>query len=120
MMERIILGICPWNPSYTDEQIRAGFEKLMESGIYEIDFFGDMMIAGIACGIKKRILIFNISENLQHDPISVVDPNHFDVRIEVDNTTPVVVAYNNYHYESLHPVDDQDRQETIRLVQSYI
>ena len=41
MMEIIILGICPWNPSYTDEQIRAGFEKLMESGIYEIDFFGD-------------------------------------------------------------------------------
>ena len=120
MMERIILGICPWNPSYTDEQIKVGFEKLMDSGIYEIDFFGDMMIAGIACGIKKRILIFNISENLQHDPISVVDPNHFDVRIEVDNTTPVVVAYNNYHYESLHPVDDQDKQETIKLAQSYI
>ena len=32
----------------------------------------------------------------------------------------MVVAYNNYHYESLHPVDDQDRQETIRLVQSYM
>ena len=79
-----------------------------------------MRLTSLEIKIKKRILIFNISEYLQHDPISVVDPNHFDVRIEVDNTTPVVVAYNNYHYESLHPVDDQDRQETIKLAQSYI
>ena len=78
------------------------------------------MIAGIACGIKKKILIFNTSENLLHDPISVVDPNYFDVSIEINDSTPVVVAYNNYHYESLHPVDDNDRQETIRLVHSYI
>ena len=78
------------------------------------------MIAGIACGIKKRILIFNTSENLQHDPISVVDPTFFDVRIEINDSTPVVVAYNNYHYESLHTVDVHDREETIRLVHSYI
>ena len=60
------------------------------------------MIVGIACGIQKRILIFNTSENLLHDPIYVVDPNYFDVMIEIDDSTPVVVAYNNYHYESLH------------------
>ena len=120
MMNRIILGICPWNASYSVQQIREGFKKLMESGIYELDFFGDMMMGGIACGIGKRILIFNTNENLIHDPISVVDPTHYDARIKIEDTTPVVVAYNNYHYESLHPIDEQDRVETIRLVSSYI
>ena len=119
MMERLITGICPWNPGYSLQQIREGFAKIKESGVYEIDFFGDMMIVGIACGIKKRILIFNTNENLVHDPISVIDPTQYDARIRIENETPVVVAYNNYHYENLHPVDENDRQETIRLVESY-
>ena len=51
---------------------------MQQSGVYEIDFFGDMMLGSIACGI------------------------------------------NNYYYENLHPIDDQDRQETIRLVKIYI
>ena len=119
MMERIILRICPWNLGYTEHQLREGFDKLKMTGVYEIDFFGDMMLGGIACGIRKRILIFNTSDNLLHDPISVVDPQHYDIRIKVDNETPIVVAYNNYHYENLHPVDDEDRQETLRLVNSY-
>ena len=120
MMERIMDGICPWNLGYTEQQIREGFEKVKETGVYEIDFFGDIVIAGIACGIRKRILIFNTNKNLLHDPISVVDPKHHDIRIEIEDETPVVVAYNNYHYENLHPVDDQDKQETIRLTNSYL
>ena len=120
MMERILMGICPWNLGYTEKQIREGFTKLQESGIYEVDFFGDMMMGGIACGIRRKILIFNTSENLLHDPISVVDPECYDSRIKIDTETPVVVVYNNYHYENLLPVDEQDRQETIRLVDSYI
>ena len=31
----------------------------MESGIYKRPLFGDLIMAGIACGIRKRILIFN-------------------------------------------------------------
>ena len=120
MMEKLLSGSCPWNPGYTRQEIREGFKKIQESGVYEIDYFGDMMIAGIACGIQKRILIFNTSENLLHDPVSVVDPKFFDVRIDIKDITPVVVAYNNYHYEGIHPVDDHDIQETIRLVNSYI
>ena len=120
MMERLLMETCPWNPGYTSQQIREGFAQLQESGIYEIDFFGDMIMGGIACGTRKRILIFNTSENLLHDPISVVDPKFYDERIRIDNETPVVVAYNNYHYENLHPVDEEDRIETMRLVDSYI
>ena len=120
MLESILLGICQWNPGYTENQLREGFAKLQEAGVYEIDYFGDMMMGGIACGTKKRILIFNTSDNLIHDPISVVDPNHYDFRIETVDETPIVVAYNNYHYENLHPIDEKDRQEIIRLTRSYI
>ena len=69
------------------------------------------MLGSIACGIKKRILIFNTGYNLVHDLIAVADPKQFDWRIDVNDETPIVVAYNNYHYENLHPVHDQDIQE---------
>ena len=120
MMKRMISERCLWNPGYNAQQIREGFEKVKESGVYEIDFFGDMMLVGIACGIRKRILIFNTHEHLLHDPISVVDPNHYDARITDYDETPIVVAYNNYHYENLHTLDEQDRKETIRLAKPYI
>ena len=72
------------------------------------------MIGGIACGIRKRISIFNTSE------ICFKIQYHFDWHIDIDDMTPIVVAYNNYQYESLEPVEEQDRQETIKLVNSYI
>ena len=120
MKNRIILGICTLNPGYSDQEINEGFEVVKRSGVYEVDFFGDMIIPGIVCGVNKIILIFHTSENLQHDPISVIYPKQFDDRIEVDNEDPVVLAYNNYHYENLHPVDEQDKKETIKLVNSYM
>ena len=107
-----------WNPGLTNAQLKEGFEEVMESGVYERPFFGDMMIAGIACGMKKRILIFNTNEKTTHDPISVVDPSHYGGMIDTD--IPVVVAYDIVHFESLHPVDRKDIDETIRLVKSYI
>ena len=69
--------------------------------------------------IKKKILIFNTNENLVHNPISVIDPTHCDSRIRIENENPIVVAYNNYHYENLHPENEKDRKEIIRLVESY-
>ena len=80
-----------------------------------------MMLPGIACGVRKRILIFHTNESISrtgHDPISVVDPTHYGGQI--DNNIPVVVAYNLVHYESLHPVDKGDIEETIRLTNAYI
>ena len=119
MMNKIIdKANSDWNPGLTNAQLREGFEEVMESGVYEIPFFGDMMIAGIACGMKKRILIFNTNEKTTHDPISVVDPLHYGGVIDTD--IPVVVAYDIVHFESLHPVDSKDIDETIKLVKSYI
>ena len=76
---------------------------------------------GIACGIRKRILIFNTNENIArtgHNPIAVIDPTNYGGRL--DDNTPVVVAYNLVHYESLHPVNQQDIEETIKLTNAYI
>ena len=118
MMNKIIYESNNWNPGLTEEELRQGFAELMESGIYERPFFGDMMMAGIACGIRKRILIFNTNEHTTHDPISVVDPAHYGGRI--DSEIPVVVAYDLVHYESMHPVGSKDIDETVKLVNSYI
>ena len=74
----------------------------MESGIYKRPLFGDLIMAGVACGIRKRILIFNTHKdivNTGNDPISVVHPTHYGGIIE-DNI-PAVVAYNLVHYERL-------------------
>ena len=93
MMNQILDRKNPWNPGLTREQIKQGFQKLMETGVYEVSFFGDMMMAGIACGIRNRILIFNTNENIPttgHDPVSVVDPTHYGGKI--DNKIPVVVV----------------------------
>merc|ERR1712208_193204 len=89
-------------------------------GVYERDFFGDMMMAGIACGVKKVILIFHTNEDIVrtgHDPISVIDPRDYEG--EIDSDIPVVVAYNLVHYESLEPLCADDVRETIKLVSSY-
>lgn len=89
MMNKILDKTNPWNPGLTRTQIIQGFQELMESGVYERSFFGDMMMAGIACGIRKRILIFNTNESISttgHDPVSVTDPTHYGGSI--DNEIP--------------------------------
>ena len=119
-MNKILDQKIPWNPGMTSQEIQDGFQEVMETGVYERNFFGDMMMPGIACGIKKRILIFNTNVNITttgHDPISVVDPR--DYGSEINSEIPVVVAYNLVHFESLHPVDELDIQETIKLANLY-
>ena len=114
--ERLILKIRQWNPGFTDQQLREGFKRVKESGVYEVDFFGDIFLGGIACGIQKRILIFNTSDNIIHDPIAVTDPTHYDSRIIIQDETPIVVAYNNFHYENLHPIEEQDTSRILCIV----
>ena len=121
MMNKTLDKTSSWNPGLSRSQIMNGFQEMMESGVYEVEFFGDMIMPGIACGIKKRILIFHTNEGIErtgHDPVSVTDPTHYGGVLE--DEIPVVVAYNLVHYESLHPIDEQDIEETIKLTKSYI
>ena len=117
LMNKVLDKRIPWNPGLTRQEIQAGFQEIMEPGVYERSFFGDMMMVGIACGVKKRILIFNTNENTIHDPVSAVDPR--DYGSDIDSEIPVIVAYNMVHFESLHPVTEKDIEETIKLINSY-
>ena len=120
LMNKILDKKIAWNPGLTRREIQDGFQEIMEPGVYERSYFGDMILPGIACGTRKRILIFNTNENIKttgHDPISVVDPR--DHGGDIDSEIPVVVAYNLVHFESLHPVDSEDMAETIKLANSY-
>jgi hypothetical protein len=86
---------------YSEEEKKENWNRLKQSGVYEIDFFGDLVIHAIAKGCRKTIFIFNTSTDAG-DPIYVVKPSQFG-GFE-DHEIPVVVGYNQVHYESLHPV----------------
>ena len=53
LMAKILDGTIKWNPGMTRSEVVKGFEELMQARVYERDFFGDMMMAGIACGTRK-------------------------------------------------------------------
>ena len=50
----------PWNTVGTEEWFK-GWKDIANPEIYERGIFGDLMLPGIACGVKKILLIFNTS-----------------------------------------------------------
>ena len=102
---------------YSNKEWLEGWNQMLEPGAYERGIFGDLMLPGIACGIRKYILIFNTNPDSPHEPIYVVDPSNFDVM--PDNEIPVVLAYNMSHYESMEPCSEADISATIDIVKAY-
>ena len=102
----------------SDQDWEAGWMELLESGVYERGVFGDLMMLGIACGLRKVLLIFNTSLNSPHDPIYICDPRSFGVIPDTD--IPIVLCYNLSHYESLHPIEYSDEEKTKDLVRQYL
>ena len=117
-METKLLDHPDWNCGYSEKEIKIGFSEVKVSGVYERGLFGDLILPGIAVGVRKMILIFNTHPDSPHDPISVIHPQSFGGRI--DTTVPIVLAYNLVHFESMHPVSDEDVSATINLAQSYL
>ena len=101
---------------YTEEERKENWNLLKHSGIYEVDFFGDLVLHAIAKGCQKNILIFNTSKEAP-DPIYVIKAAEFGGNI--DTEIPVVVGYNQVHYESLHPATEKDIEKTKLLVNAY-
>ena len=82
-----------WNIySQSPQEWLKGWQEMLVPGTYERGIFGDLMLPGIACGVRKYILIFNTSTNAPHDPIYVVDPRKFNVK--PDTAIPIILAYN--------------------------
>ena len=46
---------------YSDEERKENWNLLKQSGVYEVEFFGDYVMHAIAKGCNKNILIFNTS-----------------------------------------------------------
>ena len=115
-MEAKMIDNSEWNSGYSVAEIKKGFEEVKKSGVYERGLFGDMILPAISVGIHKQILIFNTSPNSPHDPISVVSPEAFGGYS--DSPIPIVLAYNLVHFESLHPVSNEDIDATIDLSSS--
>merc|ERR1711947_4333 len=97
---------------YTEEEIMENWNRLKQSGTYEIDFFGDLVIHAIAKGCNKNILIFNISLEAYY-PVYLIQAKEFGGFTDTD--IPVVICYNQVRYESLHPVSDEDIEKTKQL-----
>ena len=58
-----------WNIySQSPQEWLTGWKEMLIPGTYERGIFGDLMLPGIACGVRKYILIFNTSKNSPHDP----------------------------------------------------
>ena len=104
-----------WN-TYSRKEWLEGWKAMLEPEIYERGIFGDLILPGIACGVRKYLLIFNTNHN--SPPIYVVDPRAFNV--VPDSDIPLVLAYNMSHYESMHPCSQDDEQLTINLVNDFL
>ena len=74
-----------WNILSRQEWL-AGWQDMLIPGTYERGIFGDLMLPGIACGIRKYLLIFNTDPQSPHDPIYVVDPRQFNTEPSTDYT----------------------------------
>ena len=106
----------PYNTVGPQEWLNQ-WSQMLVPGTYERGIFGDLMLPGIACGVRKVLLIFNTNPNTPHDPIYVVNPSDFN--IQPDTEIPIVLAYNMSHYESMEPCSDYDIEATINLVREY-
>ena len=105
------------SPMENQQLIKSGWEKLKKDGVYEIDFFGDLLMQAISRGSRKQILIFTTNEDSPNDPIVVVSPETYGGT--TDSTVPVVVAYNGVHFEPLYPIGEESIERTKHLCQQY-
>ena len=104
----------------------AGMEKetwmkewnlLKEPRQYE-HCLGDLILPAIAHCTQKNILIFNTS-TIAHSPIFVIEASTLDNR-PANTETPVIMAYDQSHYESLVPNTEEDKQKTIELARMFV
>ena len=101
----------------THKQWLEEWKQMLVPGTYERGIYGDLMLPGISCGVRKILLIFNTNPNTPHDPIYIIDPSEYNVH--PDSDIPILLSYNMSHYENLEPLEDEDIILTMNLVTEY-
>ena len=85
---------------------------------YEYEL-ADYMIHAIAHCTQKDILIFNTKPEGTYDPIFVIKASKPGGR-PANTDIPVLLAYNDVHFEGLFPDTRADEIKTIELKKSYL
>ena len=80
---------------------------------------GDFVLPAIAHCVRKDILIFNTKADGLKDPILVVQASTLGNR-QANTRIPVVLAYNNVHFEGLVPCSQEDELKTVELRDLYV
>jgi len=114
--ERVI-GASPYRiEDYSDEDWAYGWDQLRISGVWDVEYFGDLMIIALAHVIGKNILL--ISTDQGSPPVTVVLGDRFGKPLNSEH--PVILAYSGTHYESLIPVLDKDEMRSRKIIRKYI
>ena len=100
----------------SEEDWARGWHQLKHSGVWDVEYFGDLMIIALAHYIRKNILLINTDP--ASAPVTVVLGDRFGRPL--DSEHPVILAYSGTHYEGLLPVTDRDEAMARRIIQKYI
>ena len=102
----------------TEKVFRQEWAILKNSGTYEYEL-ADFILVGIAHVTRKDILIFNTQVHGAFDPIFVVQASTLAGR-PANTEDPVILAYNEVHYEGLVPNSENDRVKIAALKNRYL
>lgn len=112
-----VIGASPYRiEDFTDEEWHEGWQQMKHSGVWNVEYFGDLMIIALAHHIRKNILLINTETGSA--PVTVVLGDRFGQPL--DSEHPVILAYSGCHYESLIPLLDRDEDTARRIVRKYI
>jgi hypothetical protein len=102
----------------SEEQFRKDWAILKNSRIYEYEL-ADFVLPAIAHCIRKDILIFNAKISGNQDPIYVVQASTLGGR-QANTKIPILLAYNEVHYEGLVLDSSEDLAKTVALKEAYL
>jgi hypothetical protein len=111
------LAFAFYDAGMTEDEWRAAWDILKISGQYEY-VLGDLILPVIAHCTQKDVLIFNTSPRA-HAPIFVVEASTLGQRLP-NTEIPVVMAYDQSHFESLVPDTEEDIHKTIQLKKRFL
>ena len=111
------IGFDNWNGGLSKREWIKGWKVLKMPGVYEHEL-GDLVLPGIAHCTQKDILIFNTSMDA-HRPIFVVEASKLCGQV-ANTEVPILLAYDQCHYEMLVPDNPEDIQKTIDLKHQFL
>lgn len=112
-----VIGESPYRiEDYNDVEWAQGWNLLKNEGIWDVEYFGDLMIIALAHYIHKNILLINTDPD--SPKITVIFGDQFGQQLDSD--APVILAYSGDHYESLIPHTGEDEERAKSLIGKYV